>query len=214
MYKRHTQINAVNQSLTTHLQPGTHLHRHPICLSRHTSCTTLDTHTHTHTQTQAQDKHTVTLRHTVHIQGDFGCRATDGEAAALVQPALTRCDSRLVCHGTLAVQGPLVLTTLLAEVRCLAAGLLPLPQELFNLQNNGAPRKCAVSPVRNTARPDYLCYELCVLISTFILWEISSFITTHFLILLIRKQSLNVLPVLKSQREHNCTGCCWYLPSN
>lgn len=156
------------------------------CWLVHTYTDTLYVWVDTHrvwlwTYTQTQNKHTVTLRHTVHIQGDFGCRATDGEAAALVQPALTRCDSRLVCHGTLAVRGPLVLTTLLAEVLCLAAGLLTLPQELFNLQNNGAARKCAVSPVRNTATPDCLHYELSILILTFILWKISSFITTYFL---------------------------------
>lgn len=32
------------------------------------------------------------------MQGDFGCRAPDGGAAALLQSELTRSDSGLMCH--------------------------------------------------------------------------------------------------------------------
>lgn len=50
---------------------------------------------HTHTSHRNTHRHTLTLRHTFYVQGDFGCRATDGEATDLVQPALSRSDSRL-----------------------------------------------------------------------------------------------------------------------
>lgn len=48
--------------------------------------------------TQTQNKHTATIRHAARMQGDFGCRAPDGEAAALLQPELTRSDSGLMCQ--------------------------------------------------------------------------------------------------------------------
>ncbi len=109
---------------------------------KHT-CTVSPSHTDTRTNTLARHrsvkcmarehyctiwgKNTLTLRLTAYMRGDFGCRATDGEATALVQPALSRSDSRLGCHSTLAVQGPLVPTTLLPLILSLAPGLLTPP---------------------------------------------------------------------------------------
>lgn len=56
------------------------------------------------------------------MQGDFGCRAPDGESAALLQPELTRSDS-----------GLLVPATLRAVVLRVATGLLTLPRGPLHL---------------------------------------------------------------------------------
>lgn len=122
-----------------HMQTHRHTHAHTListrilthpqvmCVSRHKfSFVRIHTHTHTHEQGHWHahiahtHKHTLPLRHTAYIQGDFGCRATDGEATALFQPALSRSDSRLGCHRTLAVQGPLMPTALLPLILRLA----------------------------------------------------------------------------------------------
>lgn len=77
--------------------------------------------------TQTQNKCTATIRHAAHMQGDFGCRAPDGEAAALLQPELTRSDSGLMCHTPTSGPRSVVPAALRAVVLCVAAGLLTLP---------------------------------------------------------------------------------------
>lgn len=79
---------------------------------------------HTDTDTDTFHIHTLPLRHTAYIQGDFGCRATDGEATALVQTGLSGSDSRLGRHCTLADQRPLMPTSLLPIKLSLAPALL------------------------------------------------------------------------------------------
>lgn len=68
------------------------------------------------------------LTHAVHMQGDFGCRAADGEATALIQPALGGSDSKLGRHGAMADLMP--------------TSLLPATLGLFtpaHLQRDGLP---------------------------------------------------------------------------
>lgn len=69
------------------------------------------------------------------MQGDFGCRAADGEAAALLQSEPTRSDSGLMCHPHPPHGSPrsVVSAALRAVVLGVAAGLLTLPWELFHL---------------------------------------------------------------------------------
>ena len=80
-----------------------------------------------HIQTHSEFAHTLPLSHTAYVQGDFGCRTTDGEATALVQPALSGSDSRLGRHTTLADQRPLMPTSLLPIILSLAPELLTPP---------------------------------------------------------------------------------------
>lgn len=86
---------------------------------------------HNLTHTQTQNKHAATISHAAHMQGDFGCRAADGEDAALLQPGLTRSDSGLMCHPpphpTPGSPRPVVPAALRAVVLRVAAGLLTLP---------------------------------------------------------------------------------------
>lgn len=80
--------------------------------------------------------HTIPLRHRVYIQGDFGCRTTDGEATALIPTAYSGSDSRPKRHRTLPDQRPLMPTSLLHMILSMAPGLLTLPGAVQTVDNN------------------------------------------------------------------------------
>lgn len=120
-----THTHQYNQYTQTHLQIislWTYAHTH----AQGTDMATLPTHIHIHT-------HAIPLRHRVYIQGDFGCRTTDGEATALFLTAFSGSDSRLRRHSTLPDQRPLMPTTLLHMILSVALWLLTLSQELYKL---------------------------------------------------------------------------------
>lgn len=135
-----TDTNSICRHTCTLAQTHTHTHKlsststRKWCVLYEQAKNQLWTYSDTHwIQFAHRHSHTLPLRHKAYIQGDFGCRATDGEATALVQPALSGSDSRLGRHSTLADQRPLMPTSLLPIILSLAPGLLTPPLELFNL---------------------------------------------------------------------------------